>query len=276
MSHSTSHGRESSSRRTSKTPYDSQRFELRREKAKSSQGYAQYHTVSQQQRADGPRRGSLRPANADPDVDELGRNSSGVRGGGGAAAAHAGTSERPRLKARTNSAPLVTDRGRLTGHEQQHHRRNDDESHRTLPSATSPIIDIDGQDEDETLGVVGAIRQFHPFQTPEVCPLRDMRASAARAYTYGGYKLITHLHLTSSRSHCQKSTLQSSAPKELGSRLSSKTLLTSLLSRLRKPPNERSPSTGVSTLCDCSSCRSKTWTLMMMRRSTGRIQLRIR
>lgn len=175
MSHSTSHGRESSSRRTSKTAYDSQRFEQRREKAKSGQSFAQYQSLYQQ-RADGLRRGGLRPANADPDADELGSNSGAGGGVGDGGAARAAASERPRLKARTNSAPLVTDWGRLTGGQQQQ-RRDDDESRRQhrppapTTTAPSPNRDVDGQDEDETLGVVGAIRQFHPFQTPEVCPL---------------------------------------------------------------------------------------------------------
>ncbi|KAF2172529.1 hypothetical protein M409DRAFT_63188 [Zasmidium cellare ATCC 36951] len=190
MSHSTSHGRESSSRRTSKTAYDSQRFEQRREKAKSSQSFAQYQNLYQQ-RADGLRRGSLRPANADPDADELGSNIGAGGGVGDGGAARAAASERPRLKARTNSAPLVTDRGRLTGGQQQQ-RRDDDESRRQhrppapTTTAPSPNIDVDGQDEDETLGVVGAIRQFHPFQTPELSePLPEINIAVIGAEGVG-------------------------------------------------------------------------------------------
>lgn len=32
-----------------------------------------------------------------------------------------------------------------------------------------PLPNVDGQDEDEVAGVVGALRTFSPFPTPEVC-----------------------------------------------------------------------------------------------------------
>lgn len=218
-----SHGRESTSRRTSKTAYDSQRFE-RREKAKSSQSYAQYQSAYPQ----GVRRGSLRPANsAEPGTAAShGLGSVGVSGGdgdagaacAGGAAAAAERTERPRLKTRTNSAPLVTDRGRLTG-EQQHHRRDDESWHRPHarrppPTAAPPPTDVAGQDEDETLGVVGAIRRFHPFRTPEVS---RSQSHVRRVQVRGIEKLINPPSpRLSCRSHYQKSTSRSSAPKVLG------------------------------------------------------------
>lgn len=170
---SASNRRESSSRRTSKTAYDSQRFE-RREKAKSSQGYAQQYQQYQNLHGDGARRGSLKPPGS-PANDAWGS------GGGDA---RAGASERPRLKARTNSAPLVNDRGPVTGEHSQQLRR-DESTHREprRPPNPTPAIaagfDGTGQDEDETLGVVGAIRQFHPFQTntPEVRPAPPSHAA---------------------------------------------------------------------------------------------------
>ena len=76
--------------------------------------------------------------------------------------------ERPGLKQRTNSAPVVetlaNKQGKTDGDvdgEQVHK----EESSASTPRATRVE---DGRDEDEVAGVVGAISNFQPFQAPEV------------------------------------------------------------------------------------------------------------
>ena len=77
--------------------------------------------------------------------------------------------ERPSGKGRTNSAPLIEGVSKL--------RRRDEaeDEERTIKQSKTPSApQLDGvepvQDEDEVAGVVGAIKRFEPFQTPEVRP----------------------------------------------------------------------------------------------------------
>ncbi|KAK5119278.1 hypothetical protein LTR85_007634 [Meristemomyces frigidus] len=77
--------------------------------------------------------------------------------------------ERPRLQTRTHSAPSVEVRkgassqpiGRIKDADQDTAARD------FAPQAGGGAM-ADGQDEDEVAGVVGAVRQYQPFQSPEV------------------------------------------------------------------------------------------------------------
>lgn len=140
------------SRRSSKsgnTASDAQpvgKAEHRREKS------SQYHAASQS-----ARRGSLRPA----------EQSSG------------GASARPGLQSRTYSAPSMDGRadaasGPATGKKEVGDARGGVEAQglrstwrEGLAQNTGVAVEA-GQDEDEVAGAVGAIRQFRPFQSPEV------------------------------------------------------------------------------------------------------------
>ena len=126
-------GRES--RRSSKSGpsgNEANKSSERREKAKSSQIY------------DGKRRGSKQAESTLGSVPE-----------------------RPGLKGRTNSAPLVE--ARIT---QPGSWDTLEDGPQTSKSSSAPKIGAggvgDAQDEDEVAGVVGAVRRFQPFHSPEV------------------------------------------------------------------------------------------------------------
>lgn len=74
-------------------------------------------------------------------------------------------SERPQLKGRTNSAPLIEARVRQGVRDGE--QTGDEGKGSSTPRATYGG-DEDGRDEDEVAGVVGAVRNLQPFQTPEV------------------------------------------------------------------------------------------------------------
>lgn len=165
-----------SARRSGRSGYDSQRYE-RREKAKSTQSYEQYHGISSSRIGGGSTRGGVRPGNGYATATAA----AGVVGGH--AAEH---DQRPRPKTRTNSAPLVEV------------WRTDDQGvslvggHRSVapaPSksehATRDVAVEDGQDEDEVAGVVGAVRTFYPFHNPQVW-LRSIYALTALGCFYKG------------------------------------------------------------------------------------------
>ena len=85
--------------------------------------------------------------------------------------------ERPRVKTRTNSAPLIETRQQQqqqgNGQRQQEvdGGEEDEEEEEEDGGAAAPTqagAVVDGQDEDEVAGVVGAVRQYQPFQSPEV------------------------------------------------------------------------------------------------------------
>ena len=126
----------SSGRRSSKSgPSGSEasKSSERREKAKSSQAY------------DTQRRGS--------------RQAESTLGS---------VSEPPRLNGRTHSAPLVDRAGKAQ-------RRDDlqdgEQMRKQSKSSSTPRAGAgagDAQDEDEVAGVVGAVKRFQPFQSPEV------------------------------------------------------------------------------------------------------------
>lgn len=103
----------------------------RREKAKSSQFY------------DGRRRGSKQSEHV-PD-------------------------DRPRIKSRTNSAPLVNARlgGRAEG-EQTSKGGTQGRRGAGRQASVGGVISEDAQDSDEEAGVVGAVRQLKPFASLEV------------------------------------------------------------------------------------------------------------
>lgn len=168
----TATGREST-RRSSKTgAFDTQRFE-RREKAKSSQSYAGHHV----------RRGSRQDSNT---AVSSGTAADAADGGGGVA-------ERPRVKARTNSGPPhFNDRGMSKGMVIGQHGEHDAHTSTTAaglpqqqhqqqarPGAQSAVAE-EGEDEDEISGVVGKIRQYQPFQNPEVWPDTSHAARTCR------------------------------------------------------------------------------------------------
>lgn len=76
--------------------------------------------------------------------------------------------ERPRLKNRTNSAPLVeTRRTALDQHGGPKEGSGHGAAETAAKSPTGAAV-VDGQDEDEVAGVVGAVRQYQPFQSPEI------------------------------------------------------------------------------------------------------------
>ena len=156
-------GRES--RRSSKSGpsgSDAYKSSERKEKTKSSQSYTSSpHNGARRGsvQPDPPRRGSVQP--------EL-----------------SSVPERPRLKSRTHSAPLVDQRKDPGGAQRvavvdksqhaspPHHEEV--EEHDFAGSAAGGAMS-DGQDEDEVAGAVGAVRQYQPFQNPEVSgPLTEI------------------------------------------------------------------------------------------------------
>lgn len=125
----------------------------RREKAKSTQSYSAAYSAS--------RRGSVQP--------EQGRGLGSLP-------------ERPKLKSRTNSAPNVQTKRRgsqQATHPQQQgadgvgadgiaETEDDEDEDEEEGKARQTAGMADGQDEDEVAGAVGAVRQYQPFQSPEV------------------------------------------------------------------------------------------------------------
>lgn len=105
----------------------------RREKGKSSQVY------------DGRRRGSEQPKSS-----------------------LAPTSARPHLQGRTNSSPLIHRPGEvdgLDGRDGKQHSEQDGQLAHTRAGADRMGL---AQDADEVAGVVGAVKKFQPFRSPEV------------------------------------------------------------------------------------------------------------
>lgn len=143
-------GHDSSTRRGSNSKkstshYDAQRYE-RREKAKSNQEYNNYAYTQH-------------AAHAVPVVTPP-------------ANAHTGQQQqqrqRPQLQPRTTSAPLLSHK---TAAGAAARPTPSDRGPETLsvPFPHSPTRAlVEGQDEDEAHGVVGALRTFHPFHSPEV------------------------------------------------------------------------------------------------------------
>lgn len=82
------------------------------------------------------------------------------------------SSQRPRAP-RTLSSTLVELR-----------RADDIPAHlQVQDEALRPLPNVDGQDEDEVAGVVGAIRTFSPFPTPEVRKVACSHAEVAWSRT---------------------------------------------------------------------------------------------
>ncbi|KAK6396086.1 hypothetical protein LTR65_010196 [Meristemomyces frigidus] len=126
----------------------------RREKGKSSQSYSTAYNNA--------RRGSVQPS--------LGS-----------------VPERPLLKARTHSAPVVE--ARAAGAAQPTAIIEDayqhTEARHLAPQAGGGAM-ADGQDEDEVAGVVGAVRQYQPFQSPEAAePLPEINIAVIGAEGVG-------------------------------------------------------------------------------------------
>lgn len=72
---------------------------------------------------------------------------------------------RPSLGTRTSSAPLV-ERRRGSGYAAGMQRLPPSQEH--VDQAGTGAVEP-GQDEDEAAGVVGAMRQYEPFRSPQVC-----------------------------------------------------------------------------------------------------------
>lgn len=73
--------------------------------------------------------------------------------------------QRPKLGTRTSSAPLV-ERRRGSGYAAGLQRLPPSQEH--VAQAGTGAVE-EGQDEDEVAGVVGAVRQYEPFRSPQVC-----------------------------------------------------------------------------------------------------------
>lgn len=86
--------------------------------------------------------------------------------------------ERPRLKERANSNTPVELRRRDA--DKRPVLTNSSRAY-TAGGAARPPVDVDGQDEDEVAGVVGAIRHFSPFQRPVVCHVQQESGTAGHA-----------------------------------------------------------------------------------------------
>ncbi|KAI7353892.1 ras GEF [Hortaea werneckii] len=138
--------------------YENNKAYERREKSKSSQ----YHGA----RDTGYRRGSVQPTHQEGRVP--------------------GATARPRLKDRTNSAPIVEgrqsgagDKGR-DGENSQDEGTDADETDAAQPAMGGAM------DDDEVAGVVGAVRQYQPFQSPEVAePLTEINIAVIGAEGVG-------------------------------------------------------------------------------------------
>jgi hypothetical protein len=75
------------------------------------------------------------------------------------------TAQRPQQGTRTTSAPLV-ERRRGSGYAANLQRLPPSQEH--VAQAGTGAAEA-GQDEDEVTGVVGAMRQYEPFRSPQVC-----------------------------------------------------------------------------------------------------------
>lgn len=74
--------------------------------------------------------------------------------------------ERPRIKSRTNSAPLVD--ARLGGREDGEQTSKGARRGQATAPQVGDVISEDAQDSDEEAGVVGAVKDLKPFRSPEV------------------------------------------------------------------------------------------------------------
>lgn len=74
--------------------------------------------------------------------------------------------ERPRLKSRTNSAPLVN--ARLGGREDEEQTSKGVRKGQASAPQVGDVISEDARDSDEEAGVVGAVKDLKPFRSPEV------------------------------------------------------------------------------------------------------------
>ncbi|KAK0257088.1 hypothetical protein LTS09_007993 [Friedmanniomyces endolithicus] len=125
----------------------------RREKTKSSQSYTAAYSAA--------RRGSVQPYQ---------------EGGLGA------LPERPRLKTRTHSAPVVDRAAQQNGQALEPVPAQNESDGRDFAEPASPGAMADGQDEDEVAGAVGAVRQYQHFQNPEVSePLPEVNIAVIGA-----------------------------------------------------------------------------------------------
>ncbi|KAK0840030.1 hypothetical protein LTR03_010822, partial [Friedmanniomyces endolithicus] len=125
----------------------------RREKTKSSQSYTAAYSAA--------RRGSVQPYQ---------------EGGLGA------LPERPRLKTRTHSAPVVDRAAQQNGQAHDPVPAQSEPEGRDFAQPASPGAMADGQDEDEVAGAVGAVRQYQHFQNPEVSePLPEVNIAVIGA-----------------------------------------------------------------------------------------------
>ena len=91
----------------------------------------------------------------------------------GGAVGAASAPQRPKSGNRTTSAPLV-ERRRGSGYAAGLQRLPPSQEHGAQAGTGAPE---EGQDEDEAAGVVGAMRQYEPFRSPQVCDkgtLNDM------------------------------------------------------------------------------------------------------
>lgn len=84
--------------------------------------------------------------------------------------------ERPRLKSRTNSAPLVD--ARLGGREDGEQTSKGARRGQAAPPQVGDVISEDAQDSDEEAGVVGTVKDLKPFRSPEV---RDCKRSSGHS-----------------------------------------------------------------------------------------------
>ncbi|KAI7006312.1 ras GEF, partial [Hortaea werneckii] len=131
----------------------------RREKSKSSQ----YHGA----RDPGSRRGSVQPTH---------------QAGGFAES----TAARPRLKDRHNSAPIVEGRQYSARDKGQDGEESQDEGTDAEETDAAQPATGGAMDEDEVAGVVGAVRQYQPFQSPEVAePLTEINIAVIGAEGVG-------------------------------------------------------------------------------------------
>ena len=119
----------------------------RREKAKSSQTYAQY----------------------------TGGAGPGGEGGPAGVVSPQSAVRRPQLGGRTSSAPLV-ERRLGSGHAAGLQRLPQGQEH--VAQAGTGAAEA-GQDEDEVAGVVGAMRQYEPFRSPQVGYTSKVRPTPA-------------------------------------------------------------------------------------------------
>ena len=83
--------------------------------------------------------------------------------------------QRPEVKTRTNSAPLVqtiNEPGLRNGLEKG------DKISNSVLDLQQRVADVNavapGQDEDEVAGVVGTVKHFEPFQSPRVCSIGNL------------------------------------------------------------------------------------------------------